>query len=229
MDLRNLGKSQWDQELGKIEFITACGNTYLICEEEAPTTAVCGLPSSHNATGKNRYPVPLFSEMLVRTSRIPITSSESRKATRTKWRFVHSTGSSNTESCRSGWRMHQLPYYDATTPMRGDKLSAEQRRLKRGMTLPEVPEWRQSPLNDGEVQRHPESGDTCTQRAGICVPEESIYAPSFRKMISPPREFRAKAQSERQWEKTKWSPKMWKASRNTNLVEARTKSKYHAG
>jgi len=33
-----------------------------------------------------------------------------------------------------------------------------------------------------------------TRRAGISVPEESTYAPSIRKMISPPREFTAKAQ-----------------------------------
>jgi len=33
-----------------------------------------------------------------------------------------------------------------------------------------------------------------TRRAGISVPEESPYAPSIRKMISPPREFTAKAQ-----------------------------------
>jgi len=55
----------------------------------------------------------------------------------------------------------------------------------------------QSALNDREVQRHPESGDKCTQRAGISVPDESTYAPSIRKMISPPREFTAKAQSQR--------------------------------
>jgi hypothetical protein len=46
----------------------------------------------------------------------------------------------DTESCRSGRRMQQLLYYDTMTPSGGDKLLAEQRRSKRGMTLPEMPE-----------------------------------------------------------------------------------------
>jgi len=74
------------------------------------------------------------------TSWSPITSYESRKATSTKPRFAPGTCSSSPESCRSGWRTYQLPYYQAKTPIGGDRSSAEQRRLKRGMTLPEVPE-----------------------------------------------------------------------------------------
>jgi len=58
-----------------------------------------------------------------------------------------------TESCRSGWRTHQLPYNQATIPIRGDMSSAEQRRLKRGMTLPAVPEWRTRVHLMTEVQR----------------------------------------------------------------------------
>ena len=51
----------------------------------------------------------------------------------------HGTG---TEFCRSGWQTPQLPYYQATTPIWGDTSSAKQRRLKRGITLPEMTEWR---------------------------------------------------------------------------------------
>jgi hypothetical protein len=69
------------------------------------------------------------------------------------------------------------------------------------------------------------SGDGCTQRAEISVPEKSTYAPSIRKMISPPREFTAKAQSQRQREQTKRSPKRRKASRNTKQVSNQSGSK----
>jgi len=93
------------------------------------------------------------------------------------------------------------------------------------MTLSQVPEWRQSALNDREVQRHPESGDKCTQSVGISVPEESTYAPSIRTMISSTREFTAKAQSQRQPEQTKRSPKRRKSSRNTKQVNNQSESK----
>jgi len=66
----------------------------------------------------------------------------------------------------------------ATTPIRGDKSLAEQRLLKRGMTLPEVPEWRT------RVHLTTEQSSS-TRRAGTSVPEESSYAPSIRKMINP--------------------------------------------
>ena len=62
------------------------------------------------------------------------------------------------------------------------------------------------------------SGDKCTRRAGISVPEESTYAPSIQKMINPPGEFTATAQSHRQREQTKRSPKRRKQ------VETRSKS-----
>ena len=59
VDLRNLGKSQWDQELGKIEFITACGSTDLICKEEGRrTAAVCGLPGSQLSHGEEPISCP---------------------------------------------------------------------------------------------------------------------------------------------------------------------------
>jgi len=80
----------------------------------------------------------------------------------------------------------------ATISIRGVKLSAEQWPLKQGMTLPEpqssytmtlpeVSEWRTRVHLTTEMS----SG---TERTGISVPrEESIYAPSIQKMISPPR------------------------------------------
>jgi hypothetical protein len=75
------------------------------------------------------------------------------------------------------------------------------------------------------------SGDKCTQRARISVPrEESTYAPSIRKMISPPREFTTKAQSQTtrtdqaKFEKVKRSRQV-----NTKLVETPSKSKHQAG
>jgi len=115
----------------------------------------------------------------------------------------------------------------ATIPIWGDKSSAEQRPLKRGMTLPEMPEWR----TRVHLTTEKSSGDKCTQRAGIRVPEESTYAPSIRKMISAPREFTARAQSQRQREQTKRSLKRWKkskgqheASRNMKQVEIPSKS-----
>jgi len=134
-------------------------------------------------------------------------------------RVSHPACSSSTQSCRSGWQKHQLPYHEATTPIRGDKSSAEQRRLKRGMTLPE---WR----TKLHLTTEKSSGDKCTQRAGISVPrEESTYAPSIRKIISPPSEFTAKAQSQRQPEQTKRTPKRRKASRNTKQVSNQSESK----
>ena len=39
------------------------------------------------------------------------------------------TGISSTKSCRLGWWTHQLHYHQAKSPIIGDKLSAEQRRL----------------------------------------------------------------------------------------------------
>jgi len=72
----------------------------------------------NKATVKNRYPLLLISEMLNRTSGNVITSSESRKATSTKQRFASGTGSLSTESCRSGWWMHQLPYIQATDQLK---------------------------------------------------------------------------------------------------------------
>ena len=79
----------------------------------------------------------------------------------------------------------------------------------------------QSALNDREVQQR-----YCTQRAGISIPgEESTYAPSIRKMISPPREFTARAQRQRQRDQTKRSPKRRKASRNTKQVNNQSESK----
>jgi len=66
----------------------------------------------------------------------------------------------------------------ATTTIKRDKSSAEQRPLKRGMTLPEVPEWRTRVHFTTEMS----SG---TRRAGTSIPEESTYAPSIRKMINP--------------------------------------------
>jgi len=77
------------------------------------------------------------------------------------------------------------------------------------MTLPDVPEWR----TRMHLQTEKPSGNNCTQRAGISVP----------------REFTAKAQSQRQREQTRRSPKRRKASRKMNLVETRNKSKHHAG
>ena len=53
----------------------------------------------NKATLKNRYPIPLISEMLDWTSEMPFTSYESRKAMWTKPRFARSSSS---ESCRSG-------------------------------------------------------------------------------------------------------------------------------
>jgi len=105
----------------------------------------------------------------------------------------------------------------------GDKSSAEQRRLKRGMTLPEVPEWR--------IRMHlttqKSSGNKCTHRAGISVPrEESTYAPCIWKMISPPREFTAKAR--RVVERSTQCKLKHEASRNTKQVEPRSRSKRKA-
>jgi len=58
-----------------------------------------------------------------------------------------------------------------------------------------------------------------TRRAGISVPgEESTYAPSIRKMINPPKEFTARARSQRQREQTERSPNRRKQ------LETRSKS-----
>jgi len=98
------------------------------------------------------------------------------------------------------------------------------------MTQPEVPEWR----TRVHLTTEKSSGNKCTQRAGICVPDESTYALSIRKMMSPPREFTARAQSQRQREQTKRSPK-WRtetrckskheASQNTKQVNKQSESK----
>jgi len=89
------------------------------------------------------------------------------------------------------------------------------------MTLPEVPESR--------IRIHlttlKSSGNKCTQRAGICVPrEESTYAPSIRKMISPPRQFTAKA--ERVVERSTQCKSKHEASRNTKQVKRKGQSKW---
>jgi len=152
----------------------------------------------NKAPVKNRYPLPLIPEMLNRSPGIPITWSESRKATSTKPRFRAPSHAVQVDKCTS---------YDITKlQYKSEEISRQQSNntLYRGMTLPEqkssytmtlseVPEWRQSALNDREVQRHPESDDKCTQRAGISVPEESTHAPSIRNMISPSSESTAKA------------------------------------
>jgi len=109
--------------------------------------------------------------------------------------------------------------YQATIPIR-DKSSAEQRRVKRGLTLPEMPEWR----TRVHLTTEKSSG---TQRAGICIPrEESIYAPRIRKMTSPPRGFTAIAR--RDVERSRRSKSQHEASRNTKQVETRSKSKHEA-
>jgi len=113
----------------------------------------------------------------------------------------------------------------ATTPIRGHEWSAEQRPLKRGMTLPEpkcsymmtlpeVPEWRTRVHSTIEKS----SG---TRRAGMSVPEESTYAPSIRKMISPPENSRPKPKV-RQREQTKRSPKRRKQvdTRSNSTIKA---------
>jgi len=66
----------------------------------------------------------------------------------------------------------------ATTPHRGDKSSAEQRPLKRGMTLPAVPEWK----TRVHLMTAKSSG---TRRAGTSVPEKWPYAPSIWEMRNP--------------------------------------------
>ena len=65
----------------------------------------------------------------------------------------------------------------ATTPVKGDTSSGEQRPGRRVMTLPELPEWR----TRVHLMTEKSSG---TRRAGTCVPEESSYTPSIRKMIN---------------------------------------------
>jgi len=66
----------------------------------------------NKATAKNRDPLPLISEILIRKSGIPFTSYESRKVTGTKPRIAPSTESLSTESCHSGCRIHQLPSHN---------------------------------------------------------------------------------------------------------------------
>jgi len=80
------------------------------------------------------------------------------------------------------------------------------------MTLPDVPKWRTRVYSTTEK--------SCgTRRAGISVPgEESTYAPSIRKMINPPKEFTARARSQRQREQTERSPNRRKQ------LETRSKS-----
>jgi len=158
LNLRNLRKSEWHQELGKIlksswkssmpslEHIypmDSCRDRHLLQHQSHSRrrTADCGCVWN--------------TEMLHWTSGMPLTWSESMKTTSTKPNFA-----------------------SATTPIRGDESSAEQRPLKRGMTLPE-PKSRyndptggagmrdQSALNDREVQRHPESRDKCTRTINI--------------------------------------------------------------
>jgi len=102
------------------------------------------------------------------------------------------------------WRTHQLPYYQTTSPNTGDKSSAEQRRLKRGMTLQEVPEWR----TRVHLMTEKSSG---TQRAGIRVP----------------RQFTAKAQSQRQQEQTKRSPKRWKEVERSTRSQSKHQASWH--
>jgi len=115
------------------------------------------------------------------------------------------------------WRVQNR----GTIPVTGDELSAEQRRWMRGMTLPEMPEWR--------IRVHPmtqkSSGNECTRRAGISVPRnESTYAPSIQKMIRPHGEITTKAHSKRQWERTKRSPKRRTACRNMKQVNNQRES-----
>ena len=62
-----------------------------------------------------------------------------------------------------------------------------------------------------------------TQRARINVPrDDSIYAPSIRKMISPPGEFTAKAR--RDVKRSRRSKSQHEASRNTKQVETRSRA-----
>jgi len=56
VDLRNLRKSERDQELGKID--TACGSTNLICKEGRRTVAVCGLLSTQQSPGEEPISTP---------------------------------------------------------------------------------------------------------------------------------------------------------------------------
>jgi len=84
------------------------------------------------------------------------------------------------------------------------------------MTLPEQPKW----WTRVHLMTEKSSG---TGRAGISVPGgESTYAPSIRKMISPPRGCTARARSQRQWEQTERGLKRWKQ------VETRSKSTIEA-
>ena len=80
------------------------------------------------------------------------------------------------------------------------------------MTLPEVPKWKTRVHSTTEQS----SG---TRWPGISFPgEEATYAPSIQKMIRPPRQFMARARSQRQQEQTKQCPKRRKQ------VETRSKS-----
>jgi len=91
---------------------------------------------AHNqAMMKNWYPLPPILIMLDRTSHIRITFYQTRYVTSTTLQFAHS---SSTESSHPGWLTYQLQYYKATIPISGVKSSADQQRLKRGMTLPQV-------------------------------------------------------------------------------------------
>jgi hypothetical protein len=66
-----------------------------------------------------------------------------------------------------------------------------------------------------------------TQRAKIDVPgEELTYAPSIRKMISPPRELTTRAQ--REVKRSRQSKLQHDASRNTKQVETQSKLKHNA-
>jgi len=162
----------------------------------------------------SRYLLPLITQM---------------KAMTTKLRFAPSMGSWSTESCSLSWRTSQLPYYQSTVPISGDKSSAEQQPLKRRMTLPqlktsymmtllEVPEWR-TRVN---LTTEKSNSNKCTQRARIRVPTESTHIPSIRMMVRAPGELTAGAPSQRQWEQTKDSLKRWKEVEGSKMKQVQS-------
>jgi len=87
VDLRYLRKSEWDQELGKIDFQSsppAAAPISFAKPKDGGLRQCVDYQALTQATSKNRYPLPLILEMLDRTSGMPITSDTLRKATSTK-------------------------------------------------------------------------------------------------------------------------------------------------
>ena len=130
VNLQHLRRIESDQELKKID--TACGSTRHSCKEGCQTVAVCRLPSSQYSHDID----PICS---------PTNFGDARLDLRNAYHLIRFNEGDKYESAFPIWyfqfedrgMLFRSTNAPATTPIRGDESSAEQRQLKRGMTLPE--------------------------------------------------------------------------------------------